>query len=179
MTQSLSTFIKLNHSFFHQSTTTFVYFHLVFQTNEEWCTRGPDPRLSLNKRHNRVGKSLCPVGDHLVPPPVHPPSGRGARSPVRVLREKASVEGEIPLPGHPPRGVDQVPQRGLHDHGPGILLPGPPQVRGDLEPRRVQLDLGHDAAVVDHDAGGLLGVAAPVGGHGVLLAVHGPPDDDE
>lgn len=39
--------------------------------------------------------------------------------------------------------------------------------------------LRYNPAVLDHDAGDFTGDLSAVGGHGVLLTVHGFPDDDE
>nr|GMD67669.1 hypothetical protein BHE74_00022651 [Ipomoea batatas] len=88
---------------------------------------------------------------------------------VLKLRVKYGVRGSGPHPRHPPIGVDQPSQLGLHENGGRIILPRPAEEgvdAGEVSERR-------NGAVLDGNAGVVVRVEFSLGGDGVLLAGHG------
>jgi len=96
----------------------------------------------------------------MIPRPPDSAPQPSSRPIILVLPIKQRTETKVPIPLEPARGLDLITEICLHEHSPGIGLPGPAQIR---RIRRVHI------AVVDRKAGVLLRVLSALGRDGDLL----------
>lgn len=137
-----------------------------------------EPRQAVDED---AGGELRGLGlaDDAVSRPRHPLACAGAWPGVGVLGVVERLEPHVAHPLRPPLRLDEVADDALHHHRPRVLLPWPAEVAGDLEADGEERLLRHDAAILEHDAGGHVGVGAPVRRHHVRLVVHRLPHRHE
>ena len=128
---------------------------------------GRQPNIARNKARHSEGIGLRDSERGMVAWPANPARRRGPGARVLVLAVEKRLESKAAGPGRPARGADRAGQGGLHDDGPGILLPGPSQVG---------VGVGGDGAVVDGDARVLVGARAALRCDEVVAAA-GPRRD--
>lgn len=120
-----------------------------------------DPPGTLDQGVHRVLLCLGPA-DNMVSRPVHPAAGSGTGPTVVVLGVVQRVKEIFSVPRHPTLRLDQVSDGRFHDDGPRVCLPWPAKVVAELQPLREQRLVRDDAAVLDHQRGGLLCLRSPM-----------------
>jgi hypothetical protein len=151
---------------------------LVSQPRQVRNSCSLQPVVRLEKIIRSVLKSLIPIDESDTLPP-NPSDGVSTRATVSVLQVGTSPQGKVSSPRRIPCWVNEVCQGGLHDHSPSVLLPWSAQECLDLEPEREQFLLWDDPTVVDNQRGDFTLVFSTLCSHGVELAVHGLPNDDQ
>lgn len=95
----------------------------------------------------------------MVPRPRHPSRRVSARPTVHILSIIQRVKPEsADVPLEPPFGVHQALHLAPHEHRPGISLPRPAKVAGEVPLDGNQVGGGGDLASLEDDPGVLVGV---------------------
>ncbi|KAF7818187.1 hypothetical protein G2W53_023642 [Senna tora] len=111
--------------------------------------------------------------DDMVTRPRHSVGGGGARPSVIKLSIIQSGQRKISIPLLPPSTLDHAIHEALHINRPRILLPRPPQVRLHGATAGSQIIGCSNSAVMDGNAGDLIGIGATLSSDGVELPTHG------
>lgn len=102
----------------------------------------------------------------------------GSGATVSVLVHQTSLVVALSIPKLVPLGPNEVRQLALHHHRQSLLLPGPPQERGDLESDRRQIVVRHDPAVLEDQPVAAATDFLAVRRHRVELVRQRPSRDD-
>jgi hypothetical protein len=144
---------------------------------------GRQPHVALDELRDGEVAGLGGAGHNVEAGPLDPRGDGGAGAGVGVLPVVERVEREVPVPREPALGAHHVADVRLHEHHPGVGLPGPAEVR--LRGRgpvavaglgllllllQEEVGVGGDVAELEGEARGHVGVEAALRGDGVLLA---------
>ncbi|BAS71791.1 Os01g0312600, partial [Oryza sativa Japonica Group] len=128
-----------------------------------------EPYVAVDEVADGEGARLRRAGDDAVALPLDPVGRGGPGAGVLVLAVVERVEREVAAPLEPPGGVDDAVELRLHEHRAGVLLPGAAEVGLEAGLDGEEVGGGGHLALLDGDAGVLVGVLPPLRGVDVAL----------